>query len=324
MRASLDEGAAARADEDMARTAVEMAGAPTYQVELDSLGQDAFSQPSALSGDRLIRKKLGPAFWLSVTWLFLVLFAATFANILPIDNPNSIAIYPLNQAPTWQHWFGTDQIGHDIFSQVVYGARASMLIGMCAVFFGILIGGTFGLLAGFYRGLADTMVSWVTDVMLSIPGLILALVIVAFLGEGNTQIIVAITLLSIPAFARLARAASLAIAQSDFVLAAKALGAKPRRTLFRDVLPLVLIPIASYAALAVSIAILVEAALAFLGFASPGSVAWGVLISNGQQELQTAPQLVFAPAIVLFLTILSLNFIGQTATSGFDRREAQI
>jgi peptide/nickel transport system permease protein len=292
--------------------------------EIAALRLEALSAPAAHVEDGASARKLGIGFWLAVAWMALVIFAAIFANLLPIDSPNKVLAGLPNQGPSWQHLFGTDLIGHDLFSQVVTGARISMLIGGTSVVVGLAIGGGLGVLAGFYRGVVDIVVVWITDVLLTLPGLILALTLVAFLGQSLENVILAIDLLSIPAYARIARATSLAVSQRDFVLTALALGAKPRRILLHDVLPLVAIPIASYAAIGASIAILAEGALAFLGLSSPNSLSWGGMIAEGQQQLSTAPQVTFAPMIAFFLTIMALNFIGQKAGAALDPRQGRL
>jgi peptide/nickel transport system permease protein len=150
------------------------------------------------------------------------------------------------------------------------------------------------------------------------------LAFVAFLGQSLFNVILAISLLSIPAYARIARATSLAVSQREFVLAGLSLGARPRRILLHDVLPLVALPIASYAAIGASIAILAEGALAFLGLGPPNSLSWGDMIAAGQQQLTTAPQLTFAPMIVFVITIMALNFMGQKAGAALDPRQARL
>ena len=298
-------------------------GAGGIDSEIAALSHDALSAPAAHI-DTGVKPRLGIGFWLAVAWMALVVFAAIFANVLPLPSPNKVLAGPPNQGPSWQHLFGTDLIGHDLFSQVVNGARISMLIGSTSVVVGLVVGGGMGIIAGFYRGFVDVIVVWITDVLLTLPGLILALTLVAFLGQSLENVILAIDLLSIPAYARIARATSLAISQRDFVLTALALGSKPRRILFRDVLPLVAIPIASYAAIGASIAILAEGALAFLGLSSPNSLSWGGMIAEGQQQLSTAPQVTFAPMIAFFVTIMALNYIGQRAGAALDPRQGRL
>jgi peptide/nickel transport system permease protein len=323
LKASLEAAAEARAATDDV-TAAALAATTAADPELEELRREALSAPAAAIAGEGSRKGLGFGFWLATSWIGLVVFAAVFDNVLPLANPNKVLAGPPDQSPTWNHLFGTDLIGHDLFSQVVAGARISMLIGASSVVVGLLIGGGLGIVAGFYRGITDVVVVWVTDVLLTLPGLILLLTLVAFLGQSLGNVVLAIDLLSIPAYARIARATSLAVSQRDFVLAALSLGARPRRILFRDVLPLVALPIASYAAIGASIAILAEGALAFLGLGPPNSLSWGDMIASGQQQMTTAPQLTFAPMIVFVVTIMALNFMGQKAGAALDPRQGRL
>jgi peptide/nickel transport system permease protein len=323
LRTSLSMAAEARVEANQALAAAVFQGTSS-DLELEALRRDALSAPAAGIVGAGSRKGLGFGFWLATTWMGLVVFAAIFDNLLPLPNPNQVLAGPPNVGPSWRFPFGTDLIGHDLFSQVIAGARISMLIGASSVVVGLVIGGGIGILAGFYRGTTDVIVVWITDVLLTLPGLILLLAFVAFLGQSLFNVILAISLLSIPAYARIARATSLAVSQREFVLAGLSLGARPRRILLHDVLPLVALPIASYAAIGASIAILAEGALAFLGLGPPNSLSWGDMIAAGQQQLTTAPQLTFAPMIVFVITIMALNFMGQKAGAALDPRQARL
>jgi peptide/nickel transport system permease protein len=294
--------------------------------EIAALTADAYNAPAAVSpaAGAMLERKLGIGFWMAVSWIALVVFAALFANVIGVPNPNKLWPADPNQAPSLHHLFGTDLIGHDIFNEAVYGARTSIIIGATSVAAGIGIGGLLGLIAGFYRGIVDVAVVWVVDVLLTLPGLVLVLTLVAFLGESLFNVILAIDVLSIPAYARISRATTLAVSQRDWVLAGLAIGARPRRILFRDVMPMVALPIASYAAIGASIAIIAEGALAYLGLAPASDISWGTMIANGQQQFTNAPQLAFATMIVFFLTILALNFVGQKASGALDLRSAQL
>lgn len=325
LRDSLESARLGRAvAEEHAFTAAEGIESVAIDQRLLAEAREGISAPTTSVGGFRRSRRARIAFWLAVGWMGLVIFAAIFANVLPLPNPNKVLVGPIDQGPSWHFWFGTDQIGHDIFSQVVYGARISMIIGSTSVVVGILIGGSLGVIAGFYRGIVDVLVVWVTDVLLTLPGLVLALTLVAFLGQSLFNVVLAIDLLSIPAYARIARATSFAVSQREFVLAQMAIGSRPRRILVRDVMPLVALPIASYAAIGASVAILAEGALAFLGLSAPNSLSWGGLIAAGQQELSICPQLVFAPMIIFFLTIVALNFIGQRAGERLDPRQSSI
>jgi peptide/nickel transport system permease protein len=326
LRRELDPSVTSRAEEGMRAALADAAEARLAADEvladpgLTAAHRDALSLPAAPMESQFTRLKLGPAFWIAISWMGLVIFAAIFCNLLPLPNPNMPNVGPPLQAPTLAHLFGTDQIGDDLFSQVVTGARATMIIGVSSVIVGVGIGGLMGVIAGFYRGIVDVIVVWITDVLLTLPGLILALTLVAFLGPSLQNVIIAIDVLSIPAYARIARATSLAISQRDWVTTALSLGAKPRRILFRDVLPLVALPIASFTAIGASVAILAQGALAYLGIGPPNLLSWGSMIAAGQQELQQAPQATFAPMIVFFITVMALNYIGQRASGALDPR----
>jgi peptide/nickel transport system permease protein len=326
LRREIDASVTSRAEEGMRVSLADAAEARLAAEEvladpgLSTAHRDALSLPAAPMETQFTRQKLGPGFWLAIAWMGLVVFAAIFCNLLPLPNPNLPNVGPPSQAPTMQHLFGTDPIGHDIFSEVVTGARATMIVGVSSVIAGIGIGGLIGVLAGFYRGIVDIIVVWITDVLLTLPGLILALTLVAFLGASLENVIIAIDVLSIPAYARIARAASLAISQRDWVTTALSLGAKPRRILFRDVLPLVALPIASFAAIGASVAILAQGGLAYLGVGPPNLLSWGSMIAAGQQVLSLAPQETFAPMIAFFITVMALNYIGQRASGALDPR----
>jgi peptide/nickel transport system permease protein len=321
LKTSLRQAAEAKVETEKLHAARELE-TDGFGAQLAAIQERAMSDPAA-HGAGGLNFDFGFAFWLALAWVGLVILAAIFANLLPLSNPNQPAVGPFNQAPTWQHLFGTDNIGHDLFSQVVFGGRVSMIIGGSSVAVGLTIGGLLGIMAGFYKGIVDVIVVWVTDLLLTLPGLIFALTLVAFLGQTLRNVVIAISVLSIPAYARIARAASLAVSQRDFVLASLSLGAKPRRILFREVMPLVAIPIVSFIPIGASVAILAEGALAYLGLSASNELSWGAMIAAGQQELNTAPQAVFAPIIAFFLTVMALNYVGQKAGAALDPRQAR-
>jgi peptide/nickel transport system permease protein len=314
---------AAREARAAAIAAGEATADETADEQIERLQMEALSAPAA-AGTKLLNIKIGWAFWLSLGWVALVVLGAIFFPLLPLKSPTQPVQGPFFGGPSWHNWFGTDQVGHDIFAQVVYGSRYSMTVAGVSVGVGIAVGGSLGLLAGFYRKWTDVAVVWVTDVLLTLPGLILAITIVTFLGESFWHTVLAIAFLSIPAYARIARGAALAISQRDFVLAALALGARPRRILWRDVAPLVLLPILSFAALGASIAIVAEGTLAYLGLTQQTEASWGTMIAQGQSQFTLAPQLTYAPTIVLFLTVLALSYIGQLGGNALDPRQARL
>jgi peptide/nickel transport system permease protein len=256
---------------------------------------------------------------LCITWLVVVIFGAITAPWLPIQDPEEIAPIDRLQGPSGQHWFGTDELGRDIFARAVWGARVSLIVAVASAAIGLVIGGGIGIVAGYLRGRTDTVISWVMDVILSFPGLVLLIALVAYTGGGLLNICTALGLLSIPVFARLARAHSLSVGREEFVLAARASGAGRRRVLWREIMPNVLPALSAYALVAMSLAIVVEGGLSFLGLSvSAPTPSWGGLIANGQNFLRESTSGVLIPSAVLCVTVLSLNVIGERARRRYE------
>lgn len=267
--------------------------------------------------------------YIAIAWLVIVLFHAIFASVLPYvtKNPtqnNDASIARIG--PGAKAWFGGDQNGRDIFSYCVYGARASLFIGIATAFLGMLIGGSLGLIAGYYKGWIDTVVTSVADVMLSFPALILLIAITSFWGRETYKIVVGLTILSVAPLARLVRANTLVYAQREFVTAARALGAPNRRILLREIMPNV-VPVAlSFSFLTVAIIIVAEGTLAFLGVGLDTTIAsWGTMIVQGRSEITRGIyHIVLMPSLVLVATVLSLNVIGEKMRGRFDIRESAV
>jgi peptide/nickel transport system permease protein len=282
-------------------------------------------------------KKLGVVGWIAIVWDVLVGGSALLASWLPHPAPNKTFIQEAGQGPSTGHIFGLDSSGQDMLSRVVYGARASMLVSIGSVMFGLLFGGILGLIAGYYRGRIDTILSYVFNVFLAIPQLVLALALVAVfasepdvtVGKRELWLIIAVGLVSIPIIGRITRASTLVWAQREFVLAARSMGAKNRRIIMRDVLPNVMPAMFSIALLGVAVVIVLEGGLSILGVGVPASTpSWGNLVAVGRNELTkvvgAAPQVIFAPAFAIFSTVLSLNYLGDVVRARFDVRESAI
>lgn len=276
-------------------------------------------------------KKWGVGFWLSGVWLILVFGLAILAPYLPfVDAPGTFPDFstPSLEGPSADHWFGVNKNGDDLFSQVVNGARTSLIIGFSVVFFGFVVGGFFGLIAGFFRGAVDRVISAVVDIFLAFPALVLALALIGIVSGGNANlpiVILALSLLSVAPLARITRGATLGVAEREFVLAAQTLGAKRGRIILREVLPNVIPPMAAFALTVIAIVIVAEGALAFLGLSvSSPAPTWGKLIAEGRTEIENHGHWAFFPAGVMFLTILSLNYIGDVLQSRFTVREGAL
>ena len=278
-----------------------------------------------LAGGRR-RKGKGIIFWAAVGWLVLIVFCAVTATILPIDDPNEIDITNKVARPGEAgHLLGADGLGRDLLARLIYGARVSLIISVSAVTIGMLVGGTLGMTVGYFRGWLETIVMALVDILLAFPGLVLLLFLVAVRGQSLGTITVVIGFLSIPVYTRVARATTLAVAQREFVLAAKAMGATHRRIIFREIMPNVILPVAAFGLVALGIIIVLEGTLAFLNLSvQPPDATWGSMIAEGKRHLQDTIHVAFMPSMAMFLTVLSLNFVGDTLRSRFDVRESNI
>jgi len=245
-------------------------------------------------------------------WMVVIALLALAAPSLPIDDPARIDLAARNAPPGAGHWLGTDALGRDLLARVIHGARVSLLVGLVAPAIGLALGGAIGLLAGFRRGWLDAIVGVMVDALLAFPALILALIASVYVGRGVDSMIATLTVLSVPACARVARSAALATSQLGYVEAARAGGASEMRILWRHVLPNAMPRLATFGLLLVALMIVVEGALGFLGLGvAPPAPSWGGMIAEGRAQLEDAPQVCLAPAAVLFATVLSLNVLGE-------------
>jgi peptide/nickel transport system permease protein len=268
------------------------------------------------------RRRLSNIFWAASVWIAVVVLAAILANFLPIPSPTEMDMLARRMPPDAQHWLGTDGLGRDMLSRLVFGARTSLTVGLLAPMIGLLFGAALGMLAGYFRGRFEALAMGGMDVLLAFPPLVLVLAITAYLGQSVLNLSVTIGFLSIPPFARVARAATLTLAQREFVTAARALGATHARILVRELLPNVSLPLLAFFLLAVAVTIVVEGALSLLGLGVPPPTAsWGSMIGEGRESLDIAPWLAFLPAGVMFLTVLSFNLVGDSLRAITDPRE---
>jgi peptide/nickel transport system permease protein len=278
------------------------------------------------------KRKLGFFFWASVVWLALLVFSAVFAKILPLKDPNETFRGVSRQGPSVAHWFGADNIGHDVFARTIYGARRSLFVATVATAMAMVCGGALGLISGFYRRGLDGAVSVLVTVLLSIPGLVLLLSLVAFIappGEASPSkqtfwVTIGLGIIFTPGITRVTRALTMVWSDRDFVMAARTLGARNKRIIVREILPNIVPTLISFAFVGIAVLILLEAALAFFGVGDVTGVSWGLMINNGRSQLERSPHMVLFPALFMFLTILALNFVGDEVRRYFDVREAGI
>lgn len=274
-------------------------------------------------------KRLGFAFWLCVGWMAVIALVAILAPWLPLKDPNESFVIPGERppyAPSTEFWFGTDQLSRDMFSRTVWGARISLVIGIGAILFGFLVGGTMGIIAGYFKGVGDRIVSFIFLILLSFPALVLAILITSLLDRNLITITFTFTILAIAPVGLVARATTVSFADREFVLAARTLGAKHPRIMIRELLPNAVIPMGAFALLGVAIAIVGEGALAFLGLSVRDGITWGKLIQNGASpgDIESTPWIAFAPILILFLTVLALNFAGDRLRNHFDVKESSL
>jgi peptide/nickel transport system permease protein len=216
-------------------------------------------------------------------------------------------------------------LGRDVLSRLIFGARVSLIISLAAVSIGTLVGGTIGMAVGYARGRVDGVVMWAMNVLLAFPGLVLLLGLVAFVGQSLMAITLVVGFLSVPTYARVARASTLSVAQREYVLAARALGASKWRILRREILPNVVLPVAAFGMVALGVVIVLEGSLAFLGLSVKApDPTWGSMIAEGRRHLEETAHLSLVPSAVMFLTVLAVNFVGDALRSHFDVREASL
>jgi len=279
--------------------------------------------PSGLWREAWERLRRNPGaivgFALVVLFVVIALLAPVIAPYGPREQ--GLAEGALRVAPpSSEHWFGLDQLGRDQFSRVVYGARYSLLIGVVSVAVGLSIGLVLGAIAGYLGGVVDSVIMRLMDVMLSIPGLLLAIGIVAMLGPGLTQIMIAVGATQVPIFARLLRGSILAQKENDFVLAARAVGVPRRTILASHILPNSISPVIVQGTLALATAIIDVAGLGFLGLGpqDPSTPEWGTMLTDTTRFLQTAPYLAIIPGVAIVLSVLGFNLIGDGLREALD------
>jgi peptide/nickel transport system permease protein len=266
--------------------------------------------------------KRQPLAALGVTLLLLFVVCAVFAPWLAPRDPAQLDLTGRLMGPSAAHWFGTDELGRDILSRTLFGARISLIVAVSVVGLSLAVGLVAGGLAGFYGGWTDTVVNiYVTNAFMALPGILLAIAFVAFMGPGLGNVILALAISGWVGYARLVRAQVMAVKGKEFVEAARALGASDLRVMGRHILPNILQPLIVQAAIGMAGAVLAEATLSFLGLGVPPPAAsWGSMLNDARSHLFDSPHLVFFPAMAVMLCVLSFNFIGDALRDWMDPR----
>jgi peptide/nickel transport system permease protein len=285
---------------------------------------DAVSIPRELSPGRRALKRLarrrGAMIALGVVAFFIAV-ALLAAGIAPYD-PVATSWSAVRKAPSTAHWFGTDEIGRDVLSRVIWGTRASLLAGVVSVSISLAFGVPIGLTAGYLGGWVDALISRMTDAMLACPFLILAIALAAFLGPSLTNAMIAIGISATPIFIRLTRAQVLHVKVEDYVEAARAVGNSHLRIALRHILPNIVPPLIVQATLAVAAAVIAEAALSFLGLGQqPPAPSWGSMLNTAKNYIDNAPWMAIWPGLSIFLLVLSFNLLGDGLRDAFDPRQ---
>ncbi|CAJ0743879.1 Glutathione transport system permease protein GsiD [Ralstonia edaphis] len=249
----------------------------------------------------------------------LVLIAILAPHIVPFDPENYFDYDALNAGPSAQHWFGVDSLGRDIFSRILMGTRISLEAGFVSVIIGAIVGTMLGLLAGYYEGWWDRIVMRISDVLFAFPGILLAIGIVAILGNGMINVIFAVAVFSIPAFARLVRGNTLMLKHLTYVEAARSIGASDWTIIMRHILPGTISSIVVYFSMRIGTSIITAASLSFLGLgAQPPTPEWGAMLNEARADMVTAPHVAIFPSLAIFLTVLAFNLLGDGLRDALD------
>ncbi|MEA2595575.1 MAG: peptide/nickel transport system permease protein [Thermomicrobiales bacterium] len=283
------------------------------------LSRETLPPRSRRLGLRLLR--LDPVLALAIVVIGVTIACAVAPGLLVPYPPNKLAVGPNLAGPSWDHWVGTDEFGRDLLSRLIDGARVELVIGVAGVALAVVLGVPLGVLAGARGGLADTVLMRLQDALLAFPSVLFAILVVAALGASQRSIILTIGVIYLPRFARLVRGSVLVLKEQEFVVASRAAGATDVRLMTRHILPNCLAPILVQISLAISVAILIEAGLSYLGLGvQPPTATWGNMLKAAQSYPSVAPWYVLAPGACIFALVLALNTLGDGLRDRLDPR----
>jgi peptide/nickel transport system permease protein len=261
-----------------------------------------------------------PIGFIGLLIVFFVLLLALLAPVIAPFEPSAQAARRL-LPPSGEHWMGTDELGRDVFSRIVYGARTSLYVGLLSVSLASVLGITIGVLAGFIGGTFDNVIMRVVDIIFAFPTLVLAIVIAGLLGPSLTNAMIAIAIVFSPNFARVARGSVLTVKNELYLEAARVVGGKEGHIIRRHILPNIMAPLVILATLSLSLAILAEAGLSFLGLGTqPPDPAWGMMLSQGRRFMELSPGLAIFPGLAIMITVMAFNFLGDGLRDALDPR----
>ena len=284
--------------------------------------QDEVRQSQGLWRDALRRLIYNRLAVFGALFILLIIFMALFGPTLVRFDPDGMDFTAILSGPTQKHWMGTDEFGRDIFTRVVIGARISMLVGLVAVSISTIAGSLLGMIAGFSHRTIDEVIMRAMDVLYAFPFLLLAIAIVAVLGRGFLNVMIALGVVYTPIFARIARAAVLGVRNEEFIQAARAMGAGEARIIFNHIMPNILSPIIVEITLSLAFAILAEAGLSFFALGvQPPTPSWGRMLAEGRDYLHQSGWLPIFPGLAIMLTVLAFNFLGDGLREALDPRQ---
>jgi peptide/nickel transport system permease protein len=314
--------------DEQLRDAPALAATGVPAVEAAVVGEGAADDVVEIDGEEIAvkKRKTGPGFgfWLAVAWIGLLVLLALTAPILPLKDYDQSNFSNVLQKPftSWSEPLGTDQLGRSELSRVIWGARVSLGIGFFSVGIGIVVGTAIGVMTGYFRGPFDRVVSVFADATIAFPPLVLLLAMVTIFQRNMVNIGLALAILIVPSFFRLARANTFVLAERDYVTAAKVMGAGRARILLKEIVPNVALTLLAYAPVVIALVIIAEGSLAFLSLSlPPPQPSWGGMINDGRTKLDTALHLTYVPGTVMVLTVLAFNWIGRGLHSVYDPRQ---
>ncbi len=274
--------------------------------------------PWVRAWNKLARNRMALAGLIAI--LFFI-FIAIFAPWVSPYDPLEASWSAIRKPPSMEHWFGTDELGRDVLSRVIWGARASLLAGIVSVFISLLLGVVIGMVAGYFGGMADGLISRMTDAFLACPFLILAIALAAFLGPSLTNAMIAIGVSAAPIFVRLTRAQVLNVKVEDYIEAARAIGCSPLRIATSHILPNITPPLIVQSTLAIASAVIAEASLSFLGLGQqPPDPSWGSMLNTAKNFMEDAPWMALWPGLAIFILVLAFNLLGDGLRDALDPR----
>jgi peptide/nickel transport system permease protein len=263
--------------------------------------------------------------WIAAAWIAGLVLVALLADVLPIAGYDEVVGPPMQGPQPTGELLGTDAIGRSVLSRILYGARASMAVGLAAAVVGLVVGGLLGLLAGYFRGAIESAIDTLAEVVQAFPPLLFLIALAAALRPSLTSLTLSMAVLIIPSFARMTKGSVVAQSSREFVLAARAMGASHWRIMFREILPNALMSIVAFSVVVMALLIVIEGSLSFLGFGMPMPYpSWGGMVAESEDRIATQPSLVFIPVFFLFMTVYSLNAVGDHLRGRFDVEQSQL